>query len=171
MSKAIQRNYGMHKVLTINAPLSETWEVLADFSNVYTWAPSVEHSHALNKKAKTEGAGRVCSIKGFGKVKEVITQWREQQGVEFTVSDLGPLRNTLCHFQIERITSQTTKLDMTFKYDLKFGLFGKLLHKVFMQGRLNASLDHTLNAFKERIETGKLLRPYDKSSEQPVLSS
>jgi uncharacterized membrane protein len=167
--KPIKRQlYGMHKTLTINAPLNQVWEVLADFNNVYTWAPSVEHSHALNDKNQQVGAGRVCSIKGFGNVSEEITQWNDHQGVEFTVSDLGPLKNTLCHFKISAEKHNQTQLDMTFDYDLKFGVFGKALHRFFMKNRLNTSLEHTLEAFKSRIETGKLLRPY---SEQAIASA
>ena len=162
--------YGMKKRLTINAPLDKVWVVLADFNNVYTWAPSVEHSHALNDKSQTEGAGRVCSIKGFGKVNEVITQWNENKGIEFTVSDLGPLKNTLCHFRIKAIDADRTQLDMTFDYDLKFGLFGKVLHQMVMEKRLNTSLSHTLEAFKTRIETGKLLRPYMEHNRKPAVT-
>lgn len=171
MKSVKKRNYGMHKVLTINAPLSKVWDVLADFDNVYTWAPSVEHSHALNDKSKVEGAGRVCSIKGFGKVNEEITQWNESKGIEFTVSDLGPLKNTLCHFQIKALNPTTTQLDMTFDYDLKFGVFGKALHSLLMKNRLATSLDHTLGAFKTRIETGKLLRPYPEQKTLPATSA
>ena len=160
MKNTEHRSQGMRKTLTINAPLSAVWEVLADFDNVYTWAPSVEHSHALNDKSQQVGAGRVCSIKGFGKLNEQITQWNENKGIEFTVSDLGPLKNTLCHFRINPLTATTTELNMTFEYDLKFGLLGKILHSLVMKNRLNTSLDHTLDAFKTRIETGKLLRPY-----------
>lgn len=35
--KPIKRQlHGMHKTLTINAPLNQVWEVLADFNNIYT---------------------------------------------------------------------------------------------------------------------------------------
>lgn len=71
-------SYSIQFKHTINAPLSDVWEILSDFNNVYIWAPVVTHSVELNDKNNQVGAGRHCTIKGLGLIEETITQWQDK---------------------------------------------------------------------------------------------
>ena len=64
--ETLPTNYSLNKSLTINAPLDKVWAVLSDFNDVYTWAPTVTHSYALNTKSQQIGAARHCEINFFG---------------------------------------------------------------------------------------------------------
>ncbi|KZM42139.1 hypothetical protein OA92_13105 [Marinomonas sp. SBI22] len=151
--------YYLQKSIMINATQEAVWAVISEFNNVYTWAPSVEHSTALNDKYQSVGSGRVCHIKGFGTVEETVTQWHEGKGFEFVFEKLGPMAKCVCDFSIEKVGNQQSKLTVTFQYTLRFGIFGSLLHALVLKNKLAVSLGHTIEALKTRIETGKLLRP------------
>ncbi len=148
---------------TIAAPLSSVWQVLADFNNVYTWAPSVTKSGPLNEKNNQIGAGRHCTIKGFGSIEEYITQWQDENSFTYTVSDLGPLTNTVSRWAIHAESAIATRITIEFSYNLKFNILGKVLHKLIMQKKLEKGIADTLNALKNRIETGELVRPLNDS--------
>jgi ribosome-associated toxin RatA of RatAB toxin-antitoxin module len=152
-------NYYLNKNLTINAPLDKVWSILADFNDVYTWAPSVAHSYSLNQKYQQIGAARHCEIKGFGAIEEVVTQWQEKSGFTYTVSDLGPLTGARSRWAITQISELETKIDVELAYNLKFSIIGKLLHSLLMKSKLADGLNSTLLALKTRAESGKLVRP------------
>jgi uncharacterized membrane protein len=152
-------NYSIQLQHTINAPLNDVWAILSDFNNVYTWAPAVTHSGELNDKNNQVGAGRYCTIKGFGSIEETITQWQEKNSFTYTVSDLGPLTGATSSWLLQSKSSTTTTVNIQLNYRLKFSFFGKLLHKLMMRKKLENGIKDTLNALKKRIESGKLVRP------------
>jgi len=155
----LKASYLIEESITINAPLSKVWQVLSDFNDVYTWAPTVTHSYGLNTKKQQIGAARHCEIKGFGGIDEVITQWEEKSGFTYTVSDLGPLTGAQSRWNIEQVGVHKTKLTIELAYNLKFSIIGKLLHSLMMRSKLSESIDLTLMAVKNRVESGKLVRP------------
>jgi hypothetical protein len=46
-----------------------------------------------------------------------------------------------------------------FSYSIRFGLFGKIIHKLMMRAKLEKSLPETLQSVKKRIDTGGTIRP------------
>ena len=58
-----------HQV-TINAPVDEVWEVLADFGAIDKWAPPVSKSYSTTEANGGVGAGRHCDT-SFGTCKGV----------------------------------------------------------------------------------------------------
>jgi uncharacterized membrane protein len=153
------KQHSLKSIITINAPIKEAWQVLADFNNVYTWAPGVSESHGLGNEEQKIGAARYCKLADFGTIDEVVTQWQEGQGFTYTVSALGPLDNAISRWHLIEVDAQTSRLEVELAYDIRFGLFGKLMHRFVMRKKLETSLPQTLQAFKTRIETGNLVRP------------
>ncbi|MCJ8319357.1 MAG: SRPBCC family protein [Colwellia sp.] len=156
---SLPTDYCQNKSITINAPLDEVWSIIADFNHVYTWAPSVTHSHSLNEKDQQIGAARHCDIEGFGSIDEVITQWQEKSGFTYTVTDLGPLTAAQGRWKIEAVNHHETNIVIEFGYNLKFGVIGKVLHSLMMKNKLSQGLTQTLSALKKRVESGNLVRP------------
>lgn len=153
---------GTHKVtshIAINASQHQIWDVISDFANVYTWAPSVQLSHALTNTETGLGAGRYCKLDGFGEIEEYVTEWQEGEGFVYDVTPLGPLANALSSWWLTPIDETTTRLTLVFSYDIRFGLFGDIMHKLVMRKKLQASLPQTLQALKTRVETGNLVKP------------
>ena len=155
----INRTYKQENSIRINAPKQEVWEILKDFNNVYTWAPSVSDSYGLGDKREEVGAGRYCKVEGFGEIEEYIRHWYEGTGFIYDVTPLGPFKNTMSRWEIQSINATTTQLNMYLTYDLRFGVLGKMMHKVLLNGKLKASVQDTLKSFKHRVETGELVRP------------
>jgi len=154
------KQHGFKSSTTINAPKDQVWAVLEDFNNVYTWAPGVSESHGLGSKQQEMGAARHCKLSDFGAIDEVITEWKQGQGFTFTISPLGPLNNAISCWTLIEVDAQITRLEVEFAYDIRFSIFGKLMHNLVMRKKLLTSLPQTLHAFKQRIETGKLVRPF-----------
>jgi hypothetical protein len=158
-NNSLGKSYLIESNVMINAPLSKVWQVLSDFNDVYTWAPTVTHSSGLDDKINQVGAGRHCTIEGFGSIVEVLTQWEENKGFTYTISDLGPLTQGLSRWTVTEESQNKVSIKVEFGYELRFSLFGKLMHKLVMRRKLEAGLPDTLKALKTRVESGKLVRP------------
>ncbi len=144
--------YEVRTAVIINTPAATVWDVLKDFSNVSNWAPTVTESYYLNTKTSGVGTGRHCHIEGFGDIQEYVTDWQEGTGFTYSVTALGPLAASNSSWWLTRIDNQTTKLEVVFSYDLRFGLFGKILHKLMMRKKLEKSLPETVAATKTHVE-------------------
>jgi hypothetical protein len=151
--------YHVTAVIDLNASQSKVWNVLQDFSNVYLWAPSVTESHALGNKTIGVGAGRHCKLDGFGEIDEYITTWQEGTGFVYNVTPLGPLDNAHSSWWLSANDEHNTRLKVVFSYDIRFGLFGRIMHKLIMRSKLEKSLPETLKAVKNRVENNATVRP------------
>lgn len=151
--------YQITATIDINNKKQDVWEVMQDFSNVYTWAPSVNKSYHIGEGEHCIGAGRHCHLEGFGEIDEYITLWQEGTGFVYDVSPLGPLNRSYSRWWLTELDQNTTRVSVMFSYDLRFGLFGKLMHSLIMHNKIKTSLPQTLTALKARVETGRLVRP------------
>ena len=147
--------YEVKSEIIINASTAEVWDVLKDFGNVSDWAPSVSESHYLSSQTSGVGTGRHCVIDGFGSLDEYVTQWQEGVGFTYSVTPLGPLDKSNSSWWLSRISDTETKLEVALIYDLRFGLFGKILHKLIMRRKLEQSLPQTLAATKNHVEAAR----------------
>lgn len=144
--------YTVKTAIVINTPKTAVWKILKEFGSVSDWAPTVTESHYLSATTSGVGTGRHCHIEGFGNIDEYVTHWQEGEGFAYSVTPLGPLAASNSSWWLTSIDRQTTKLEVIFSYDVRFGLFGKLLHKLMMRKKLEASLPETLAASKQYIE-------------------
>jgi hypothetical protein len=147
--------HGQHNVkasIIINTPISTAWDVLQDFGNVSDWAPTVTRSHYLSEQTSGAGTGRHCDIEGFGSIEETVSHWQEGRGFAYSVTPLGPLAASNSSWWLTRVDDQTTKLEVVLSYDIRFGLFGRILHKLVMRKKLQQSLPQTVAATKKHVE-------------------
>ena len=143
--------YEVRSEVVIDASSDAVWNVLKEFGSVSDWAPSVSKSYYLDSQTSGIGTGRHCDIDGIGSIDEVITEWQEGVGFSYSVTPLGPLAKSSSSWQLTRISDSQTKLQVVFSYNLRFGLVGKILHKLVMRRKLEQSLPDTLAAFKTRL--------------------
>ncbi|SMF56532.1 Polyketide cyclase / dehydrase and lipid transport [Alteromonadaceae bacterium Bs31] len=146
------KRHQLNAAIVINRPSSEVWSVLEDFDNVYQWAPGVSKSHGIGKQALGVGHGRHCVIEGFGSLDEYITQWIEQHGFTYSISPLGPLHHSTSTWRLRALNADSTRLEVTFAYELRFGIFGKLMHVLMVRPKLEKGLPQTIKAVKARVE-------------------
>ena len=145
--------YSAATKIVMNASQKQAWQVLQDFSSVHTWAPAVSDSYQIGKEQKGVGHGRHCDIDGFGGIDEIITQWNEGKGFEYSVTPLGPLAASSSQWKLVKMGETHTRLEVTLSYNLRFGIFGKLLHALVMKSKLQTSLKETGEAVKDRVES------------------
>lgn len=150
--------YEVKNEVIINAPAEVVWDVLKDFGNVSDWAPTVTKSHYLNSITSGVGMGRHCDIEGFGSIQEYITYWEEGVGFTYSITPIGPLAESNSSWWLSRIDDKTTKLQFNLSYDIRFGLFGIILHKLVIRKKLKQSLPETLAATKKQVENNYKLK-------------
>lgn len=147
---------GKHEVsskITIDAPTETVWNVLKDFGHVSDWAPSVTSSYYLTDQLSGIGTGRHCDIEGFGSIQEYVTDWQEGEGFTYRVTPLGPLAESNSSWRLSRIDDKTTELQVTLRYEVRFGLFGIMMHKLVMRKKLEQAIPETLEATKNHVES------------------
>jgi len=145
--------YQVTASIEINAAQDIVWALLQDFANV-EWAPGVNKSYHIGHEKKGVGAGRHCELDGFGEIDEYITQWHEGIGYVYNVSALGPLHQAFSSWWLTSENGKTT-LTVVFSYNIRFGLFGKVMHKLLMRGKLEKSLPLTLEGVKVEVNKEK----------------
>ncbi len=159
LSETLPGKFKVSYETVIDATKEVCWEVLRDFNNVYTWVPAVKVSHGIGSVDTGVGAGRHCKIEGFGKIDEYIQEWQEGDGFIYDVTPLGPLGKSYSRWLLTSLSNDKTQLSIVFSYDIRFGVFGMIMHKLVMRKKLEASLPEVSKSFKERVEQGKLVRP------------
>jgi len=130
---------GEHKVATaivINTPSTAVWDVLKNFGNVSDWTPTVTRSYYLSDKVTEIGTARHCEIQGFGEIQEYVTEWQEGKVFVYSLTSLGPLGTSNSSWWLSCIDEKMTKLGVTLRYDLRYGLLGRVLHKLVMRKKL-----------------------------------
>ncbi len=160
--------YEVKSEVIINVSKQAVWNLLKEFGTVSDWAPSVTNSYYLGEKRGGVGTGRHCDIKGFGSIQEYVTEWHEGTGFIYNVTPLGPLAKAHSSWWITRIDDHKSKLEVTLSYDIRFGVFGKILHKLVMRSKLMKSLPETLESTKAHIENTQSREPI--FSDQAIVS-
>lgn len=169
-NSGINGSYIISTTGRLSAPAGEIWDVLADFSAVDTWAPQVTQSYQLGDKHTGVGAQRHCDIAGFGSIDEIITEWIDGKSLTYEVTPLGPLGVSYNRWSVMPLSDSESLVVVELSYDVRFGLFGKLLHALMMRGKLEEAFPKGLGALKERVESKALVRTRRAPLGQPQLA-
>ena len=145
--------YQVTASVEINAAQNIVWALLQDFANV-EWAPGVNKSYHIGHEKNGVDSGRHCELDGFGEIDEYITQWHEGIGFVYNVSALGPLHEAFSSWWLTSKQGKTT-LTVVFSYNIRFGLFGKMMHSLIMRRKLEKSLPLTLEGVKVEVNKDK----------------
>lgn len=141
----------------INATKKNVWEVLSNYGAVSKFNPSVSKSYISSVQDQGVGATRVCELLPVGKVSETITQWNEGNGFLIQVKPiekLPPIENFTGFFEIEKLSVNTSRVSVTINYKIKLGVTGKILNKILIQPKLEASIVDLLIGLKLHLEKG-----------------
>ena len=142
--------------IVIDAPVEKVWEVLADFSEVYRWAPSVTKSYSTSESSNGPEASRHCEVAGFGGVDETITQWDDGRGFTYSFSGVGPVSGGTSSFSVKR-QGDMTLVQTNVDYSLRFGLIGSLMNALIIRRKIRQSLVLGLQGLKHHVKTGELI--------------
>lgn len=138
----------------INAPVEKVWEVLADFSGVEKWAPSVTKSYSLTENNGGPEAARHCDVAGFGGIEEYVTEWNEGSGFTFRVTGVGPIREANSSWLAEGKDGKTL-LTTSLEYTTRFGIIGSVINVLMMRRKLRQGLAQTHAGLDYYLRTGE----------------
>jgi hypothetical protein len=149
----------LHDQITINAPASTVWRILAhDFANIGQWASAIPSSKANIDVPVLEGAevgGRICStaVPGFRDVEESLTSYDEQSkrfAYPATTGRPWSLKHAENHWSVRSLGSLTSLVETRAEIALNTfpGIFLAPLLK-YQMGRIGAQ---TLEELKYYVE-------------------
>jgi carbon monoxide dehydrogenase subunit G len=141
----------------IAAAPEQVWSVVADFPNIYRWAPIVNTSRQLGALARGVGAARACEIPGFGAITETVDHWIEGRELSFTFeASGGPVKEGRSHWTVSG-EGPGTLVRVRAEFSTRYGLIGAIVgHTIVrlmmgrMAGDLLAGLDH-------HVRTGEIV--------------
>ncbi len=144
---------------TINAPSSEIWAVLSDFSNIQMFHPNVRDVDQLSEVDRGLGAARRCNFYGGGSAVETIVAWDdERQSFTCTVTELAaPLLDVTAGMRVEKIDSHRSKVHIEMSYVPKWGILGKILNVLVLRFAMQSTFNKVLKGLELHVETGELI--------------
>lgn len=138
----------------IDAHKDSVWKVVNDFSSIADFHPLVKTSKSTNEISGL-GAKRYCELLPMGAMEEEITQWTD--GVSFTTYVVGGKMLPPCHYMRGILDLQPmgeqTKVTFTFKYHMKFGVFGRLMNALMIKPQFKKAPPQYVNGLKNYIES------------------
>lgn len=165
----LKGKYRLKAEVMVNAPAASVWEVLADFSAPDTFAKQVTLAYSLTPDKSGLGEARHCDLEGFGGIQETIVQWEDGHSLTYEVTPIGPLAGSVNRWSVEPVSDGRSKIVTETAYDLRWWPVGWLMHALFMRRLLKQAIPQGPQALKERVETGRSLRPRRAPAGQPQL--
>ena len=142
--------------IVIDAPVQKVWEVLADFGEVYRWAPSVTKSYSTSENSNGQDASRHCDVAGFGGIEETITEWNDGRDFVYSFTGAGPISGGYSTWSV-KAQGDKTVVYTDLRYGLRFGPIGSLMNALIIRRKTQRSLAKTLEGLKEHVKTGELI--------------
>ena len=120
--------------ITINAPIEKIWETLTEVDMLDKYDPTVKKSTALSQTKKGIGAKRkVEMLDGKNWFEEQCTVHLANQALTYELTACSfPIHKLKHSYSFEKIGNQT-KVKQVMEYQMKFGLFGKLMDAIMVR--------------------------------------
>lgn len=146
--------------LIINAPADDVWKVVAhDFHKIGEWASGVETSvinDAVHAPTDATVGGRVCTVPGFGQIRETFTEY-DDANMQFTYEAKGlPFFVTDAQngWTVEALGDNKTRVSFQANMQL-VPVIGTLM-AIPMKMQLIKLLDEATEELKYYVETGAI---------------
>lgn len=140
----------------INASAEKIWEVLADFGNVYKWAPNVIESHSITEYNEGVGTARHCEVTGFGGLDETVIEWNDGRDYTFEIFDVGPIKKALSTWAI-RSDGKDVIVTTNIRFETKFGPLGALMDRLLIRRNIRNAMVQAQAGLKYNVETGEVI--------------
>ncbi len=155
------------KQVSIDAPLNTVWQVLADYSGVEKWAPTVTQSRASSEVKRGVGAKRILSTTSGEDAEEVVVEWNEGHDFTFEIPDgLASIVRVLRETWSVEPASKGAVVAVLMDYQLKDGIVNSIVDWLVVRRALRRILVLNLAGLKYHIETGETVTP--KTTRLPI---
>ena len=142
--------------IIIDAPVEKVWEVLADFGEVYRWAPTVTKAYSTSENSNGRDASRHCDVAGFGSIEETVTEWNDGREFTYSFTGAGPISGGYSTWSVKPQGDKTV-VYTNIRYGVRFGPIGSLMNAMIIRRKLRQSLAVTLEGLKRHVKTGELI--------------
>jgi carbon monoxide dehydrogenase subunit G len=142
----------------IGAPKDRVWDILADLGGIKNYHPGVTDSYYHQGDKKGVGAARHCDLKPFGSVEETAIEWKEGESYTLLLhggKKVPPFKRATARIAIQPNGSGSV-VTMELKYDLKFGLVGRLMDVLVVRSQFSKVVPAVLSGLKKYAESGQL---------------
>ena len=143
--------------VAIDAPKEKVWEVLADFSGVANWAPTIKESTSTTEANGGVNAERSCDHEKMGTIHERIVAWDEGNSLSYDVIKGLPFpMKSLNNIWAVSSLGEGALVTLTMEFQMKMGLLGfmpALMARVPMRKEMKVSLA----GLKQYVETGEVV--------------
>jgi ligand-binding SRPBCC domain-containing protein len=144
----------LYNEITIDAPIEKIWSSLSNIEELERYDPTVKRSAALTEIRSGIGAARKVEMAdGKNWFEEKVTIWEPNKALTYELTACSfPVHNLKHSYSFEQLGRQT-KVTQIMKYQIKFGLFGKILDILMIRKQSDAGIKKFLAGLKLYAET------------------
>ena len=137
----------------IDAPVDAVWKALADLDGVQKFNPAVMSARIISDRPDGVGATRRCTLRSGGWVEERAWEWRDGRalGLE-VVAGQYPVTSMRWRTELQR-EGGGTLVTQQMDYEMKFGVLGAILDRLFMRRLLDVTITQIFAGLKRYVET------------------
>jgi len=137
----------------INAPVDLVWQTLADIGAIYKWNPGVRASHLTSKPEIGVGAARYCDLGGKNYLNETVVVWQPEKQLTMRITATNmPFVSADIQFFLHADQEGKTAVIVSPQYQLKWGLLGRLLNKLYVEAAYKRGMEALLVGLKAYVE-------------------
>lgn len=141
--------------IKIDGPLEKVWQTLNDIEAVADYNPQVDKAKCITDIRNGVGASRECTMKDGSKVKERIISIEDNKAITMELYESNwPVKDMKWRTAIESANGKTLVIQKL-EYKVKMGAFGALLNFLFLENKMNETLQDVFNSMKTHIESKK----------------
>jgi uncharacterized membrane protein len=134
---------------------SQVWETLNNLESVAEYNPQVKKAECITNDKTGIGASRVCTMTDGSKVKERVIEVEENKAITMELYESNwPVKDMKWRTVIENKEGKTL-VTQKLEYKMKFGAFGAILNALFLENKMNSTLQDVFNKMKSHIESKK----------------
>lgn len=139
--------------IVINAPIEKIWSILTDLEILDKTDPTVKKATLISDNKTGQGAKRkVVMLDGKNWFDEQITVYKPNEELVYQLTACSFPIKDLKHTYHFHVTGNSTKVQQTMDYKVKYGWFGILMDKMMIGKQFNSGINKFLNGLKSYAE-------------------
>lgn len=143
-----------HQIEIDNSP-GKVWEILNNIETVAEYNPQVEKAQCITNNKSGMGASRECTMTDGSKVKERVINVEENKAITMELYESNwPVKDMKWKTTIENRDGKTL-VTQKLEYKMKFGALGALMNSLFIQSKMDGTLQEVFESMKAHIESKK----------------
>ena len=140
------------ETIHIDAPIADVWTALADIGAISTWNPGVRESHQTTRGDVAIGSCRRCELGGKNYLDEEVVLFEPPFKITFRITDTNlPFASADIRFNLDA-HGNTTQVEVSPLYNLKFGVFGRILDTLMVKTTYRKGMRELLQGLKSHVE-------------------